>query len=169
MAGASAEWPQEAGQVVRHSIDERLTIIRGISVASILTAGFATAGVGQSYTCDNTTEDAIALRNYIVELVTAPATDTAVASNRQRYQLPAGSQDIVTFESNAKVCAAAGAAYHAPASSTKPPAERSRLIVVKVGDDRYVVLDPDHRSPRSEFLTVVIFDSEWNDLAAFTS
>ena len=107
----------------------------------------------QSYGCSNGSEDAITLRNYIVSLVTAQSSDSRLYEKRIRYQLPAGSSEIVEFESDGSTCSAAGAAFHAIMSPENPPAQRLQLIVIKVGANRFVVFDPEEKSPKSEFQT----------------
>ncbi len=123
----------------------------------------------QSYGCNNDSEHATTLKEYIISLVTAQPSDSMLYNTRIRLQLPGGSSEIVELVSDPSICAAAGAAFHAVVSPANPPAQRLQLVVVKVGADRFVVFDPEERSPKSEFQMYTIFDLQWNKLAGFAS
>ena len=123
----------------------------------------------QSYRCENSGNIVVGLHAYIVSLVTAMPSDTALIADRIEHYLPTGSSDIVQFESDPTVCAAAGGAYHGVMSVENPPAQRHHLIVIKVGANRYIVFDPEEETEESKFKTYIIFDSSWNKLAAFAT
>ena|SRR5689334_14088779 len=128
---------------------------------TLLTFSPAT-GSGQTYTCLSDT--AHELYHYVVRLVTA--TDSATVATRNVYHLPAVTPSKVTVVSTTSVCTQAGAAYHAAAAPPGTPPLSRTLLVIKVGNTRYVVVDPNEKT--GEFDVNVIFDSQWQFLFSFT-
>jgi hypothetical protein len=118
---------------------------------------------GQTYTCFPDT--AHELYSYVVRLVTA--TDPATVATRNTYHLPAVSASKVTVVSTSSVCSQAGAAYHAAVTPPGTPPVSRTLLVIKVSNTRYVVVDPNET--KGEFGANVVFDSQWQALFAFTS
>jgi len=119
--------------------------------------------VGQTYTClpDAPHE----LYSYVVRLVTA--TDSATVATRNTYHLPAVSASKVTGVPTGSVCTQAGGAYHAAVSAPGTPPISRTLLVIRVGNTRYVVVDPNET--KGEYGINVVFDSQWQVLFTFTS
>lgn len=119
----------------------------------------------QTYTCLPATDStAIIHRDYIVQLVTA--TDSASVVHRIRYSLPTTTASKVTVITTANICSQAGDAYHNAVRPGPPPISRT-LVVIKVGTNRYVVVDEDEKA--GEFTPTVVFDRNWVKLAAWDS
>jgi hypothetical protein len=119
-------------------------------------------GAAQTYTCFSDT--AHELFTYVVRLVTAA--DSATVATRNAYHLPATSASKVTVVSTPSVCSQAGSAYHAAVSAPGTPAGSRTLLVIKVGNSRYVVVDPNEA--KGEFGVNIVFDSQWQVLFSFT-
>ena len=118
-----------------------------------------------SYSCANANDaEANALRDYIVALVTAPPSSRDAAA-RDAYQLPTLSADDVSIERRPPVCRDAGAAYHQVLYGSAPEIDRD-LILIEVGDTRYVVVD--HAAQAGEYAIIMVFDDSWQYLASFT-
>lgn len=146
------------------------TIIRigeGVFAFATLLMLFATPARAQTYTCAGGTDpDAVALRDYVVRLVTASASTSELTLNRDTYKLPAASASAVAVETRRQTCDKAGQAYHSVLYGNAPASSR-RLIVIKVANRRYVVLDIAQLA--GEYSIVVVFDDKWQRLASFTS
>jgi hypothetical protein len=119
--------------------------------------------LGQAYVC--LPDTAHELYAYVVRLVTA--TDPATVSTRNTYHLPAVNASKVAVVSTPSVCTQAGGAYHAAVSPTGTPPISRTLLVIKVGNTRYVVVDPNEQ--KGEFGINIVFDSQWQVLFSFTS
>jgi hypothetical protein len=61
----------------------------------------------------------------------------------------------------------AGGAYHAAVTAPGTPPISRTLLVIKVGNTRYVVVDPNET--KGEYGINVVFDSQWQVLFTFTS
>lgn len=144
----------------------RMTV-RTSRVAKLLClVAFAASGArGQTYTClPDTAESASVLHDYLVGLVTG--SDSASVATRTRYQLPVVVASKVTVETSSRTCNSAGAAYHAAETPSGTPPISRTLVVVKVGNTRYVVLDPNHLV--GEYDVNVVFDAGWAVLTRFS-
>jgi len=131
----------------------------------VLLATFATTALhAQSYTClPDTAPQAIGLRIYVVDLVTT--TDPRLVAKRERYGLLPADSAEVTVVTKTNVCRSAGAAFHNEVSDPGTPAVDRMLVVLEVGNKRYVVWDPAQYV--GEWTTHVIFDRRWNTLGSF--
>ena len=118
----------------------------------------------QTYTCLSAADSmAIRDRDNVIELVTA--TDSATVADRLLWNLPSTTASKVSIISSGAACGAAGAAYHA---ATNPPGTQAisrTMIVIKIGNTRYVVRDLNQRV--GEFNTTVVFDKNWVRLVAW--
>ena len=112
---------------------------------------------------DANDEDTVTLRNYLVRLVTASA-GSELDSNRVLYRLPSGAPSIVVHQTRRSLCTQAAQAYHNAVDPGRPQVSRT-VVVIMVGTDRYVVLDPAYRY--GEFQYHIIFDSVFTKLQAF--
>lgn len=102
-------------------------------------------------------------RNHVVSIVTG--TDTASASNRTAFNLPAVAATEVYFVTDSTTCAQAATAFGrevALANGTPGPG----LWVLRVGPTRYIVFD--HRQASGEFLDQYVFDASFNYLLTMT-
>ena len=127
-------------------------------------AGCASVPKQADSSCEAATNGAVALHRYITRLVTAPDADTTYASTRERYGLPSSDSTAVFVVADGRQCDEAAAKY---ASLRNLPVKPRRVILIGAGDRR-VIVDPYEQNPRSEFRVVVVFDSSWRKLAAFT-
>jgi hypothetical protein len=120
---------------------------------------------GQAYSCAaDTTTDATNLRDYVVRLTGG---DPSLDQTRRVYELPLTSASQVKTETLPKICTAAARAYHLAVRGPSAPAISRKVVVVKVGTSRYVVLDPAER--QGEFEVTVIFDARFHALVSFNS
>lgn len=141
-------------------------IRRGIVVTGLAVTGATSVTIGQTYSCMAAQDSqAVALKSYVVRLVTAPPTDTLLSNTRSRYNIPAGSASAVSIETGKKKCESAAKGYHQALHPGTPQVGRA-VVVIKVGNSRYVVLDPSE--PAGEFQVHVVLDNHWNLLAIFT-
>lgn len=120
---------------------------------------------GQTYSCvPDTSVHAVNLRNYAIDLA---GSDASLDSTRQSYQLPLVSPTQVKTISHLNTCKTAAQAYHLAVRGPSVPAISRSVVVVKVGNSRYLVRDPSERA--GEFQVTVIFDSNFQRLEAFLS
>ena len=135
-----------------------------IVLAGMLGIGCASVKA-QPYSCVDTSGHAAALRRYVVEIVTG--NDARSVRARSLYQLPeAEAVSLITADAQ---CRYAVEAYHTASRPGAPAISRTSLVVIKVGADRWVVLDPNDRSAGSEFVTIRVFDASWQLLASWSS
>lgn len=136
-----------------------------LAAALWLLSAASSGSEAQTYTCLNeTNEDTQVLRDQIISIVTG--TDTLAVATRSAYQLPAVAASKVSVVTTASICKKAGAAYHAAVTPPGTPEKSRTLVVIKVSNTRYVVLDPNERV--GEFGSHVVFDSNWNRLIGFS-
>ncbi len=119
--------------------------------------------MGETYT--SLPDTAHTLYHRVVRLVTG--TDSAMVNNRALYNLPAVAESKVTVVTTSSVCNQASAAYHAAVTPPRTPAISRTPVVVKVGNSRYVVTDPNQQA--GEFDVTAVFDGNWNRLAGWAS
>ena len=113
----------------------------------------------QTFVCvPSTTPIAAPLKNAIDSVVVS--TDTGA---RTRFHLPALPVNEVVVVTTVEVCRAAGRAFERGYPSDVRPGWTYRLVVLRVGDDRYVVMEPDY-NPGGRSLAMV-FDGHWKLLA----
>ena len=108
-------------------------------------------------------QDAPALRDYIVELVTEIGDDPELLETRDAYQPPATSASSVTIVTSKGVCDRAGQAYDHVFHGTAPAPSRS-FVLIKVPNSRYVAFDVGELVGKYSIDAVF---SEWSVLAAF--
>ncbi|MCC6930043.1 MAG: hypothetical protein IT359_13755 [Gemmatimonadaceae bacterium] len=126
-----------------------------------------TGTVAPSYTCASSTSvPSVALKNYAVRLVTA-SSDTALVAQRVAYGLPSGTANTVSIITTLATCKSAGAAYHSLLYKAGGIAPNRAMVVIKVGNTRYILLDPSEK--RGEFQVNVVTDAQWASVAMFTS
>ena len=120
----------------------------------------------QTFTClaADTSQHAISLADYMKDLVTS--SDSLMVVTRGRYGIPAGDSSGVTVEVDAATCIDAGTAYHAVLHGPESPPVSRTLVVVKLGQSNYVVVDPDELA--GEFTIHVVFNTQWERLAVFS-
>lgn len=135
-------------------------------VALMLLIFAPTPAAAQMHTCTADSDFAIGLRDHAVRMVTA--TDSLADKGRARWALPQTTAEAVSLVTDPPICAAAAAAYHKLLRPTEPPRSRSALVVIQVGDDRFLVADPDDTVPESHYLSAVVFDGDWKRLAHLT-
>ena len=122
--------------------------------------------VAQTFSCRSAREHAVVLlKDHIIRLVSAPASDTLLANTRDRYSLPAIAASSVAVETKKQRCQAAAQAYHEALHPGVPQVSR-KVVVIKVGISRYVVLDPAD-TIAGEYQSHVVFDAQWAVLAVF--
>ena len=128
--------------------------------------GPARSLTAQQYTCLPASDDASrVLSEYLVSLV--EASDSASVLHRERYHLPVGKPSSVRVVVDLRLCRQAGTAYHAVMAPRGERAIDRRLVLIRVGNSRFVVRDPDHGS--GEFLTTLVFSGRWIRLAGWDS
>jgi hypothetical protein len=128
---------------------------RCVLVVSLLIAGVSSAAGAQSYTCLSATAvDTRVLYNAVISIVTG--TDSEAALDRNSLQLPAVAASKVSVVTTASVCTKAGNAYHAAVTPPGTPPVSRTLVVIKVSNSRYVVLDLNERT--GEFEHNIVFD-----------
>jgi hypothetical protein len=131
---------------------------------SVLTPGATLSA--QTYTCASATSDyTIALRDYVIRLVTA-TTDTSLVAMRTTYHLPAVDSSKVSVVTNAKTCASAAIAYNKAIHGPNAPAMSRTIIVLKISNTRYALLDPLERY--GEYEINVITDANFVVLNTFS-
>ena len=108
---------------------------------------------------------AVGLRAYVRTLVTSAG--SVIVATRARYGMPDTDSTTVTIATDQATCGEAGEAYHAALHGSSSPAISRTLVVVKVGDSNYVVVDPTERA--GEFGIYVVFDEQWQRLVVFSS
>jgi len=119
----------------------------------------------QSFSCVPTSaSQSIRLRDYVVGLTGGDAT---LSKKRHLYHLPQVSSSSVSVVTQSKTCADAAKAYHSAVRVAGNPQISRMVIVIKVGNTNYVVLDPGERE--GEYQVTVIFDRNFQALAAFNS
>lgn len=129
---------------------------------SVMIAGTADA---QTFTCAPTSDaNVVAFRAHVVRLVTA--TDTGATARRTMYNVPQTTAAKVAFVARVQTCTAAGQAYYTALGVT-PPVGATPVAVLKVSNNRYVVVAQSHRE--GEFEVTVTFDSKWKALGEVAS
>src|SRR6266481_7278724 len=130
-----------------------------LGIALCLLCALSSRARAQTYTClSDTSETAQVLRDYIIRLVTG--TDTATVRTRNAYQLPAVAASKVSVVTTASICRTAGPAYHAAVTPPGTPQHSRTLVLIKVSNTRYIVLDSNELT--GEFENHIIFDSNWH-------
>ena len=133
-------------------------------------AAIATISVGevraQSYDCVSSTDPTtIALRDYVVSLVTG--TNPKVIQKRNTFQLLSATSAQVTIVTQKNTCKNAALAFHAAINPPGTPAISRNMIVIKISNTRYAITDP--TDVRGEYRTVMVTDGQFNVLSKFTS
>jgi hypothetical protein len=120
----------------------------------------------QTYSCRPATEttDVVNLKDYVVRLAGG---DGSLDSTRQIYRLPVASAPEVQVVTQVKTCKDAAHAHHTAVRGPSAPAMSRSIVVIKVGNSRYVVLDPAEGA--GEYEITVIFNSSFQPLASFDS
>lgn len=137
-----------------------------IFLAAMLIAAPFSWGKAQTYTCRSATAAAtLAMQDYVVRLVTG--TDSETVATRTRYQLPVVDSSKVSIVTTIKTCQSAGAAFEKAVNPPGTPAVSRSMVVIKVSNSRYVIVDPDERV--GEYEANVVTDANFNVLAKFTS
>ncbi len=103
----------------------------------------------------------LALQDYALRL---SGGDREVAGN---YNMPRVAASDVQAVTDRRICRRAARAYHTAVRGPGVPQVSRRVVVIKVGSTRYLVLDPAERE--GEFEVTVIFDSRFAPLLAFNS
>jgi hypothetical protein len=123
------------------------------------------AAAAQTYSCEPATSPhTLALQDYVTRLTGA---DPALVQKRGAYQLPAVTASQIQVIKTKSTCQQAAQAYNKAVRGDSAPQISRSVVVIKVGTNRYFVLDPTERE--GEFEVTVIFDSEFKPLAAFNS
>ena len=136
-----------------------------IALSVLLVVMLTRPAFGQTYSClPDTATDAVNLRDYVVRLTGG---DPALNSTRLVYQLPLASQSQVQLVTTSKTCKDAAQAYHLAVRGASTPAISRSVAVIKVGNSRYVVIDPSERA--GKFEVTVVFDTSFQPLASFDS
>ena len=118
----------------------------------------------QSFSCVPTSAlQSVHLRNDVVRLTGDPT----LSQKRQLYHLPQVPSSSVSVVTQWKTCAQAAKAYHSAVRPAGEPQVSRKVIVVKVGDANFVVLDPEESE--GEYQVTVIFDRNFQALASFNS
>lgn len=121
--------------------------------------------LGQTYSCAPIAgTDALNLRDYVVRLTGG---DPSLTSTRLEYQLPLTSPSQVKTVGQSNTCSEAAQAYHLATRGPSVPAISRSVVVIKVGNSRYVVMDPVELA--GEFQVTVIFNSNFQALVSFDS
>lgn len=119
----------------------------------------------QTYDCiGHASDETAGLREDVVSWVTG--SDPRVVDKRNALQLLPATASQVSVVTEKKTCREAALAYHAYLLPKGTPAISRNMIVIRIGNDRYVIKDPVER--QGEFGSVLITDDSWNVLARIT-
>lgn len=119
----------------------------------------------QSYDCiADTSDETLGLRDDVVSWVTG--SDPRVAEKRDALQLLPATASQVSVVTEKKTCREAALAYHAHLLPKGAPVISRNMVVIRIGNDRYVIKDPAER--QGEFGSVLITDGRFNVLAKIT-
>lgn len=149
---------------IRHRVRLSHAVNSSIAVCGLLLLPAATQG----QSCKPADATSARMIDRIVELSTA--TDPDEAARRGQYGLPAVAASAVTLVSDNNVCAKALAAYVAADEAPGGPQPVS-VYVVRVGagqSARYVVMSPEGRTARSEFVGYVVLDTKFKFVGAYS-
>lgn len=121
----------------------------------------------QTYQCVTATDGfGSSLQQRVVQVVTG-GNDSLSNATRTAYNLPQTTASKVTFVTQTNTCATAAQHYYTSMGKTPVPSDVIRVIVLKVGNTRYVV------SVTQPLLDGVggtlIFDSNWVNVAGVAS
>lgn len=119
----------------------------------------------QSFSCvPASASQSIRLRDYVVSLTGG---DPSLAEKRQLYHLPQISSSSISVVTQTKTCSDAAKAYHAAVRGAGVPQISRKVVVIKIANSNYIVLDPEEKE--GEYQVTVIFDRSFQPLAAFNS
>jgi hypothetical protein len=136
------------------------TLVPILLVAGCILAGSSVQA--QSYSCVAAKAPAVlALQDYALRL---SGGDPEVAG---KYNMPRVASSDVEVVTDGRTCRRAARAYHTAVRGPAVPQISRRVVVIKVGSTRYLVLDPAEHE--GEFEVTVIFDSKFAPLLAFNS
>ena len=149
-------------------IHHRVRLSRAVS-SSIAAGGLLLLPAAmQGQSCKPADATSTRMIDGIVELSTA--TDPDEAARRSQFGLPAVAASAVTLVLDNNVCAKALAAYVAADEVPGGPQPTS-VYVVRVGTGqsaRYVVMSPEGRTARSEFVGYVVLDTKFKFVGAYS-
>lgn len=117
------------------------------------------AAAGQCRAADDATDR---MRSYLIELVSAPASDVEATTVRTSYQLPAVASSKVVVVTNRRKCGRLLETFNAARPDGDPPA--TEAYVIAVGKKHYVVWVP---TPDRHWTTHMVVDSKYAVLAKF--
>jgi hypothetical protein len=140
-------------------------LLARILLAIQLVAVLQSEASAQSYDCiDNTSDETAGLREDVVSWVTG--SDPRVVAKRDALHLLPATAHQVSAVTEKNTCRAAALAYHAYLLPKGTPAISRNMVVIRIGNDRYVIKDPAER--QGEFGSVLITDGRFNVLARIT-